>query len=190
MSNEKNVNKRRAVIGKVRFSYMFAFAPHSIGEGQAEKYSVSIIIPKSDAKSIETCKKAIEAAYEEGKTKLGNGKTVPQLSAIKTPLRDGDTDRPDDPAYKDSYFINANSIDKPHVVDSKCQPIISQDEAYSGCYGNVSIVFYAYNVNGNRGIAAGLQNIQITEKGEPLGGKSSAEDDFLPFMDDEDDFLK
>lgn len=186
-------NLKKVVTGIVRFSYLFIFSPHSIADGQAEKYSASIIIKKSDTKTIEDCKKAIEEAYKEGQAKLSNGKTCPPLSSIKTPLRDGDVDRPDDPAYKDAYFINANAVKKPHVVDKDLNPIIDAEDAYSGCYGRASITFYAYNVNGNRGIACGLQNIQITEKGEALGTQSSAEDDFLPFADDdkkEDDFLK
>ena len=101
-------------------------------------------------------------------------------------MRDGDVDRPDDEAYADSYFINANSRTKPGIVDRNVEPIIDMTEIYSGCYGRVSMVFYAYNVNGNKGIAAGLQNIQKLEDGEPLGGKSRPEDDFGGADDDED----
>mgnify|MGYP002766656292 CR=1 FL=1 len=98
-----------------------------------------------------------------------------------------DEERPDDPAYADSYFINANSATKPGVVDADCQPILDTSELYSGIYGRASINFYAFNTNGNRGIACGLNNLQKLRDGEPLGGKSRAEDDFAD--DDDDDFL-
>ena len=76
---------------------------------------------------------AIEAAYKEGESKLkGNGRSVPALSAIKNPLRDGDTERPDDEAYANSYFINANSATAPGIVDANCNPILERSEVYSG----------------------------------------------------------
>lgn len=148
---------------------------------------MSLIIPKSDTKTIAKIKSAIQAAYEEGQSKLkGNGKSVPSLKAIKTPLRDGDLERPDDEAYANSYFINANSASAPGIVDADRQPIIDHSEVYSGVYGRASINFYAFNSNGNKGIACGLNNLQKIKDGEPLGGKSRAEDDFA---DEDDDFL-
>ena len=168
-------------------TYAIVWQPKSINGG-APKYSVSLIIPKSDTVTVEKVKAAIQAAYEEGESKLkGNGKTVPALSVIKTPLRDGDTERPDDPAYANAYFINANSATAPGIVDADRQPIIDTSEVYSGVYGRASINFYAFNSNGNKGIACGLNNLQKIRDGEPLGGKSRAEDDFN--TDDDDDFL-
>lgn len=177
----------KVVTGKdTRWSYCNAWEPKSINGG-TPKYSVSLIIPKSDTVTVEKIKAAIKAAYDEGQSKLkGNGKSVPALSAIKTPLRDGDLERPDDPAYANSYFINANSATAPGIVDAACQPIIDRSEVYSGVYGRASINFYAFNSNGNKGIACGLNNLQKIKDGEPLGGKSRAEDDF---SDDDDDFL-
>ena len=132
-------------------------------------------------------KAAFQAAYEEGESKLkGNGKTVPALSVLKTPLRDGDLERPDDEAYANSYFVNANSGTAPGIVDADRQPIIDHSEVYSGVYGRASINFYAFNSNGNKGIACGLNNLQKMRDGEPLGGKTRAEDDFA---DDDEDFL-
>ena len=163
----------KVITGKVRISYANVFEPKSIN-GSDPKYSVSLIIPKSDKDTIEKIKAAIEEAKKEGVTKLG-GKIPANL---KTPLRDGDVDRPDDEAYANSLFINANSTVRPGIVDENLQPIIDTTEFYSGCYGRASIVFYAYNANGNKGIACGLQNLQKLEDGEPLGGRSRAEDDF------------
>lgn len=130
---------------------------------------------------------AIQAAYEEGTGKLkGTSKSVPPLSTLKTPLRDGDTERPDDPAYANSYFVNANSITAPGVVDADRQPIIDTSEVYSGVYGRASINFYAYATKTAKGIACGLNNLMKVKDGEPLGGHSRAEDDFA---DIDDDFL-
>lgn len=170
-----------------RWSYANVWEPKSINGG-TPKYSVSLIIPKSDKVTVEKIKKAIQAAYEEGQGKLkGNGKTVPALSVLKTPLRDGDLERPDDEAYANSYFINANSATAPGIVDADRNTIIDRSEVYSGVYGRASINLYAFNSNGNKGIACGLNNLQKIKDGEPLGGKSRAEDDFATDVDD--DFL-
>ena len=181
-------NPTKVITGvNTRWSYVNAWEAKSINGG-APKYSVSLIIPKSDTKTIEKIQAAIQAAYEEGQGKLkGNGKSVPALSVLKTPIRDGDAERPDDEAYADSYFVNANSGTAPGIVDADRQPIIDRSEVYSGVYGRASINFYAFNSNGNKGIACGLNNLQKIRDGEPLGGKSRAEDDFA--TEDDDDFL-
>lgn len=181
-------NPTKVITGEnTRWSYANVWDPKSINGGQA-KYSVSLIIPKSDTKTVELVKAAIKAAYEEGQPKLkGNAKTCPALEAIKNPLRDGDIEKPDDEAYKNSYFVNANSPTAPGIVDKNLQPIIERSEVYSGVYGRASISFYAFNSNGNRGIACGLNNLQKIKDGESLGGKASAESDFETEADD--DFL-
>lgn len=181
-------NPTKVITGvNTRWSYANVWDPKSINGG-APKYSVSLIIPKSDTSTVAKVNSAIEAAYEEGQSKLkGNGKTVPALSVIKTPLRDGDLERPDDPAYANSYFINANSGTAPGIVDADRQPILERSEVYSGVYGRASINLYAFNSNGNKGIACGLNNLQKIRDGEPLGGKSLAEDDFD--TEEDDDFL-
>ena len=173
---------------KTRWSYANIWDPKAPLGGGTPKYSVSLIIPKDDTATVNKINAAIQAAYEEGQSKLkGNGKSVPPLSAIKTPLRDGDIERPDDPAYAGCYFVNANSASKPGVIDADRQPIIERSEVYSGVYGRASINFYAYNVNCSKGIACGLNNLQKIKDGEPLGGKASAEADFA--TEDDDDFL-
>ena len=175
-------NSTKVTTGKVRFSYANIWEPKSINGGDP-KYSVSLIIPKSDTNAIDEIKRAIELAKEEGKGKFG-GKIPANL---KLPLRDGDIDRPNDEAYANSYFVNANSKDRPQVVDRAVKPILDQDEVYSGCYGRASITFYAFNSNGNRGIACGLGNIQKISDGTPLSGRSNATSDFTTA--DDDDFL-
>lgn len=190
MNNNTNKanNPMKVITGPdTRWSYANIWEAKSINGG-TPKFSVSLIIPKSDTKTVAKIKAAIEAAYHEGEAKLkGSGKSVPPMAAIKTPLRDGDSERPDDPAYANAYFINANSATAPGVVDTDRNPILTRSEVYSGVYGRASISFYAFNSNGNKGIACGLNNLQKVRDGEPLGGKVSAESDFA--TDDDDDFL-
>jgi len=178
-------NPTKVVTGVVRLSYANVHEPKSINGG-TPKYSVSLIIPKSDTKTLAAINAAVDAAIEEGRGKFG-GK-VPNKSTLKLPLRDGDIDRPDDEAYADSFFVNANSNSAPEIVDKSLNPIMSRSEVYSGVYARVSVNFYAFNSNGNRGIACGLGNIQKVRDGEPLGGKASAADDFTSDYDG-DDFL-
>ena len=172
------------------FSYLTVLEPKTPLGGGTPKYSVSLIIPKSDTVTIQKIKDAIRAAYQEGESKLkGSSKSVPPLEQIRTPLRDGDRERPDDPAYKNAYFVNASSANKPGVVDANLQEIIDPHELYSGIIGRASINFFAYNTNGNRGIGCGLNHLKKLKDGTPLGGFSRAEDDFAGLDDDEDDFL-
>ena len=165
--------KAKVVTGKVRFSYANVFSPKAAQEGATPKYSVSIIIPKSDTKTITDINKAFEEVKTASATLFGG--SVPKM--LKGGLRDGDLEK-DDAAYANSYFINANSVNKPGVVDNDLNPIIDPSEFYSGCYGRASITFYPYNSNGSKGIACGLNNIQKTDDGEQLGGGSSAASDF------------
>ena len=138
----------KVITGKdTRWSYASVWEPKSINGGTL-KYSVSLIVPKSDKATLQKIKAAIEAAYKEGETKLkGNGKSIPSLESLKTPLRDGDIDRPDDSAYENTYFINANSTTAPGIVDADCNPVLNRSEVYSGVYGRASITFYAFNSN-------------------------------------------
>jgi hypothetical protein len=169
-----NKSNAKVVTGVVRLSYANVWEPRSIN-GSNPKYSVSIIIPKSDKDTLARINEAIDAAIKEGIGKFG-GK-IPPKGSLKLPLRDGDVER-DDEAYKNSFYINANSITAPEVVDSHVQPILERSEIYSGVYARVSISFYAFNSNGNKGIAAGLGNIQKIKDGEHLGGHASATEDF------------
>lgn len=177
-------NNTKVVTGmNTRLSYAHLFEPVSINGG-AEKYSVSVLIPKDDKATIEKIEKAVDAAIEEGIAKFGGKK--PNKGAIKLPLRDGDIER-DDEAYKGHYFVNANSLTAPQVVDTQLNPILDKSKVYSGCYGRVSLSFYAFNSNGNKGVACGLNNVQKVRDDEPLGGRTTAADDFGTL--DDDDFL-
>jgi len=178
----------KVVTGKVRFSYLNVFEPKAM-EGQEPKYSVALLIPKSDTATVEKIKKAIEDAKQAGARDKWKGK-VP--SSLKVTLYDGDGERPNGGEYgaecKGHYVLNTSSKQRPGVVDKDLNHILDPDELYSGCYGRASVVFYAYDAQGSKGVGCGLQNLQKLSDGESLGGKVKAEDDFGG-LDDLNDFL-
>ena len=195
MANTNNASAATKVVVPCRISFANIWEPKSIN-GSEEKYSVSLLIPKTDKATLTKIGKAIEAAKEAAKSKKWGGKIPPNL---KTPMHDGDIDRPDDENYAGHFFFNATSKDAPQIVDRKVQPILDPMECGSGDYCNVSVNFYGFAASGNKGIAAGLQNIQLVRHGERLAGKPSAsadfaeiegEDDEEAFSDDLPDFLQ
>ena len=170
------------IIGPVRFSYAQVWEAKAMNEGDKPKYSVSLIIPKSNKALIKKIKDAIEAAKEAGKSTLG-GK-IPRN--LKIPLRDGDEEREDDENYQDSFFLNASSHQRPGIVEGpNREPVMDQEDFYSGCYGYASVNFYAFNQK-SKGIAAGLNNLWKTKDGEPLSGRNTAEVDFADIEIEED----
>ena len=179
-----NKPEQTITVGPARLSYAHLFKPYARDASEEPRYSTTLLIPKTDKETVDAINNAIDAAIEEGIAKFGGKK--PNKAAIKIPLRDGDVER-DDEAYKGHYFINANSKTAPQIVDKSVKPIMDRGEVYSGCFARVSLNFFAFNSNGNKGVACGLGNIQKIKDGEPLGGKSSAADDFTTLA--EDDFL-
>lgn len=175
-----DIKDTKVKMGEVRFSYVNVFKPQPNDDG-VDKYSVSVIIPKSAKKTIAEIERAVKNARVAGADKIGKGN-------VKLPLRDGDEDKPEDEAYADSYFFSATSTRRPGLVDIKKQPITDPEEFYSGCYGYVSINFYAFKKKGNKGVAAGLNNILRTRKGDYLGGSVSADVDFEDLELDESEF--
>lgn len=175
----------KAVTGLTRFSFVNVWEPKAMSEGDTPKYSVSIIIPKSDVRTIKKVKEAIQAAFEQGiNSKFGGKEPV----RWKNPLRDGDEEKPESAEYANAYFINANSLNKPGIVDKDVNTILDQEEIYSGVYGRASINFYPFNFNGSKGVAAGLNGLQKLKDGDRLSGANfNAEEDFGDGFDDFDD---
>lgn len=174
----------KVITGLVRFSYADAiWEPKAVEEGGEKKYSVALLIPKTDKKMKAELDAAVEAAREAGKS-LWGGKIPTKL---KLPIRDGDEEKPDDEAYAGHWFINATSKTKPGIVDKDTKPILDRDELYSGCYGRASINFFPFK-NKSNGVACGLNNVQKLKDGEAFSGRASAEDDFgsapAPVVDD------
>lgn len=166
------------VTGKVRLSYVNAFEPRVTPNGD-EKYSVTLLIPKTDNDTYKRISDEINKTLQENLATTFKGvmPTNPKL-----PIHDGDglrqSGEPYGPECKGHWVITANSNNAPEVVDAACNPIISKSELYSGCYGRASLRFYAYNQNGNKGIGCGLGNIQKLEDGQPLDGRTTAAEDF------------
>ena len=185
MANAKNMSATKVVV-PCRISFANIWEPKSIN-GSEEKYSVSCLIPKDDKATLLKIHKAIEAAKEDAKAKKWSGKIPANL---KLPMHDGDIDRPDDENYAGMMFFNATSKEAPQIVDRKVQPILDPLECGSGDYCNVSVNFYGFAASGNKGIAAGLGNIQLVKKGERLAGRATASSDFeeIEGEDDEDVF--
>jgi hypothetical protein len=176
----------KVITGKVRFSYAHLFKPVAIDDSSEPKYSVCLLIPKSDKTTLKKIKAAVEAAKQAGISSKFGGKLPPNL---KTPLRDGDEERSDQEEYAGHYFLNATSKQAPGIIDKQKNEILDSTEVYSGCYGRASINFYAFNTAGNKGIACGLNNIQKLGDGEYLGGRSRAEDDFDDAYADDENYL-
>jgi hypothetical protein len=166
------------VTGEVRLSYVNLFQPRAAQQGGEPKYSVTILLPKSDTATYNRIQAAIQAAYEKGVVEKWNGARPP----LKTTIHDGDGVRPSGeefgPECKGHWVFTASSKEKPEIVDANLNPIIDQSKVYSGVYGRVHINFFAYNRSGNRGVAAGLGPVQILRDGEPLGGRVTAADVF------------
>lgn len=181
MSND--VLNTKVVTGKVRFSFVNVFEARAFGDNKDAKYSVMLLIPKTDIGTITSMKRAIENAAQKGLAKVFGGKLPP---IVKTSLKDADVDTDNDgnvfstkwPYTAGHYIINVSTKNQPQIVDAELKPIMSPTEFYSGCYGRASINFYAYNSNGNKGITAGLNNLQKLDEGESLGSISSPEEDF------------
>ncbi|QFR23085.1 DUF2815 family protein [Schleiferilactobacillus harbinensis] len=182
----KTKSKTKVVTGKVRLSFVHLLAPHAINGGDA-KYSTMIIIDKKDKTTIKRIKEAQRATYDAAKDDKLKGLT---FDRVKTTLRDGDD--PDDntgdyPELKGHYFMNLSSNTRPEIVDGAKNPVTSEAEVYSGVYARVSLNTYAYNTSGNKGISAGLNNVQVVADGEHLDGRTTAEDDFDEWDDDNSD---
>jgi len=178
----------KVITGKVRFSYLHVFEPTSINdqEDSQKKYSVSLVISKSDKATLKAINDAIAIAKEQGKSKKWGGKIPAKL---KMPLRDGDEERPEDEVYKNAFFVNASSPTRPTLVDRDMNLITDPADLYSGCYGRASISFFAFNKKGNLGIACGLNHLQKMQDGEALGGRSAVDEDFEAIEGDDDDLM-
>lgn len=177
----------RIQIKNVRMSYANIFTARAMNDDQEAKYSAQIILSK-DHPQIEAVKTAIANVAKEKFPKLVNGNKI--SAKLKTPLRDGDMERDDDPdVYGGMYFFNASNRKRPTVVDRDRTPLTEDDDViYSGCYVNVFIDFYVFDTRGNKGVAASLVGVQFKRDGEPLAGRGVSADDFDEEDDDGDDY--
>jgi hypothetical protein len=173
--------KTKVITNKVRLNFVNLFEPRAAAEGEEPRYSLSVLIPKSDFTTVSKIMEAVEEARKAGAS-LWGGKAP---EALKTPLRDGDEERPEQLEYAGHYFLNASSKNKPGVVDKNLREILEASEVYSGCYGRVSLSFYPFSKALSKGIGCGLMNVQKLEGGEPLG-RTTPEEDFADLEEEED----
>ena len=172
----------KVVTGEVRGSYVRVFKAKMNDYGKME-YSMKILIPKEDKKTLAAIEKAVKAAKELGKETKWGGK-IP--SGLKLPLRDGDGDDEQDGDGPDvgHHFMNVKNERQPGIVDRDRQEILDEQAFVSGDYCRVSINAYPFNTNGNKGVSFGLKNIQVLRKGEPLGGSAESPDDAFDDLPD------
>lgn len=178
----------KVVTGKVRLSYAHLFEAHkspAAPENAPAKYSVVILVPKSDTATIEKIRAAQKVALENGKTSKFGGK-IP--ANWKSTFRDGDDETEADleknPEYAGHWFMTVSNTRRPGVVDLNMQPILDPTAVYSGCYARVSLNAFPYSTSGNKGVSFGLNHVQFIEDGEPLGSVSKAENDFAEAFED------
>lgn len=160
--------------GEARLSYVHLFKPYAPTQGQEEKFSVTVLVPKSDTDTMARINAAIEAAKQRGISEKWNGQCPP---IVPTPVYDGDGVRPSDgmafgPECKGHWVFTASAKADypPEVVDKMRNPIINQSEVYSGMYGRVNVNFFPYAFGGKKGIGCGLGPVQKLRDGEALGG--------------------
>ena len=169
----------KVITGKVRFSYVNVFEPREDQNGGDPKYSITLLIPKSDTATVEKIKAAMAEARENFVKK--NGANSLPVKPNHT-MHDGDGVRdsgdPYGPECKGCYVITVSNKQKPVIVDSFRNEITDPGELYSGCYGRAAINFYAYSRNGKKGISAGLLSVQKLHDGDALGGARGSADDF------------
>ena len=179
----------KVITGKVRFSFCHIFEPQAPLSGGEPKYSVTLLIPKSDKATLKKIKEA-QAEARENYCKRNGEKSLP--AKPNHTLHDGDGTRDSGEPYgeecKGCYVITVSSKQKPIIVDNMRNEITDPGEVYSGCYGRAGINFYGYNQAGKKGISAGLLSIQKLHDGEPFGTVGSA-DDFDDDFEDDDDLL-
>lgn len=183
----KKYSATKIRIGEVTLSYAFLFHKRMNPDGTEGKYSTAVLIPKSNTQAVTLINEAVEAARQAGKTEKFGGK-IP--ANIKTPLRDGDEEHPDDGHYAGMYFLNCSSDRKPDLKvleNGHLSDALDEDDVYSGAIGAITLTFYPYAVQGNKGIGCGLGNFVKTKDGERLSGGSTGAEDFADLTDEDDE---
>lgn len=167
----------KVVTGEVRLAYVHVFEPYSMNEDEEPRYSVVLLVPKTDTDTIAKLREAQKNALENGKSKTFGGK-IP--ADWKSTIRDGDEDADLDknPEYAGHLYFSVSAKTKPGIVDRNVEPILDRERLFSGCYGRASINAFAYSTKGNKGVSFGLNNLQLTREGEPFGNFSRPTDDF------------
>jgi len=173
----------QVVTPKGRAFYAFVFRPQeAMQKDRDPNYALTLAFDK-DSKGIKRLQDAIEAVAKE---KFGvKAAALLKSGQLKNPLRDGDVEREGNEQFAGKLFLTARSKDKPPVVDMDAEPLMSQDDFYSGCYARMDVWFYAFDKAGNKGVAGILNNVQKLGDGERVGGRRSAAEAFGADEDEE-----
>lgn len=172
----------KVLTGEVRISYANLVTPRASRQGGEPKYSVTLLIPKTDTATLNDIASSINAAYEDGVSRKWGG-AHPQKKEL---LHDGEGLRPSGLPFGDEckghYVLTASTKNKPQVVgidNINCE--LAPNDIYSGMYARVTLNFFPYDTSGSKGVGCGLGNVLKIRDGEPLAGGASAASDFADF---------
>lgn len=172
------LNQNQMTTGEVRLSYAHLYEPYSNNGGEP-KYSVTVLMPKSDIQAKARLDAALQYTKQKGISEKWNGVLPPVLAV---PVYDGDGVRPNGEPFgaecKGHWVFTASNKNPVQLVDAGMNPIMQKGELYSGCYARVCVSLFAYNSAGKRGIGIGLEAVQKLRDGDPLGGGVSVADAF------------
>lgn len=190
--NNRKLGETKLRIGEVRFFYSYLLEMRKDENGEPDKYSVQIVFPKENKEAVKLIEAACETAVQKGIAKKFNGKRPP-AAKLHMPLRDGDEEYPDKPEYAGMWFFNASNKVRPLVTMAGADDpkesvrVESEEEFYSGCYGDAVVEFFAYNVSGNAGVSASIVGVKKRRDGDRLSGSSASVSDFED--DDGEDWM-
>lgn len=179
----KKISETSARIGEVRFSYTYLFEPRKDDDGENGKYSMCVLIPKTDTATINLVKEIIEAAKLKGKNSKWGGKIPGRLGM---PLRDGDEEDKGE-EFEGMMFFNCSAKNKPgvRILDNgRVVEALDESDVYAGAWGAITINAFPYDSNGNKGVGIGLNNVIKTRDDERLAGGTNADQDFADMADD------
>ena len=128
--------KKAEAVLPARLDFVHVFEPWAFRENEKPKYSVTLIISKNDTDTIRKVHNALTLQNAE-------------MKDIRSPLRDGDVERPNNPAYRNCWFINATNngiFSVPQVCDRQQNVITDRNQLYSGVWGRVHVSFKAYRI--------------------------------------------
>lgn len=174
MAVQKNdkVGAKKVITPMFRASFPYVFQPQKPRtEGQEAKYAITMLFDKKT--DLTAMKKAADLAAVE---KWGTDKTK-WPKKMKNPLNDGD-DKEELMGYEGMTYVTARCKKMPGLIDAAKNDIIDENEFYAGCFARASLIAFAYDVDGNKGISFALLNVQKIKDGEKFSGKTSAQDDF------------
>jgi len=180
-----------ALTPEFRLSYPHLFEPKENTLSGKMEYSVTALFPKGADLSalIAAAKAATEAKWGADPKRWPKNLRPPFRKQEERAKQDenGNETLPD--GYEaGAIFINLKCTKvAPKIVDRKVKPITDDSLVYAGCYGIASVNAYAYDQAGNKGVAFGLNGIQITRDGESLSGRPAVESSFKPLEDEAPD---